>query len=122
MVEPLCLAGVITGRANPPSDPTHEHGFIFIGSKYTFFSRPGWDNTEPRAIANSGLITGFNFNGPASDLESTASGASRTATPFSGAKTPPPRGRGCARAGRGSVSEGRALPGHLTSTVTRIQG
>jgi hypothetical protein len=62
-------AGVITGRANPPSDPTHEHGFILIGSKYMIFSRPGWDNTEPRAIANSGLITGFNFNGPASNLD-----------------------------------------------------
>jgi hypothetical protein len=44
---------------------------------------------------------------------STASGASRTATAFSGAKTHPPRRRGCARAGCGSVSKGRALPGSL---------
>ena len=27
-----------------------------------FFSRPGWDNTEPRAIANSGLITGYSYS------------------------------------------------------------
>ena len=34
-------------------------------------------------------------------------------TAFSGAKTHPPRRRGGARAGCGSVSEGRALPGSL---------
>src|ERR1041385_8638071 len=32
------------------------HGFILRGSTYTFFSQPGWDNTEARAIGNSGLI------------------------------------------------------------------
>jgi hypothetical protein len=57
-------SGVITGNAFSPSDPSHEQGFILIGSTYTFFSRPGWDNTEPRAIANSGLITGHSNNGP----------------------------------------------------------
>jgi hypothetical protein len=51
-------AGVITGSAFSSSDPSHEQGFILIGAKYTFFSRPGWSNTEPRAISNSGLITG----------------------------------------------------------------
>jgi hypothetical protein len=61
--------GAIVGGALPPSDATHEHGFILIGSRYTFFSRPGWDNTEARAISNSGLITGFNFNGPFSNLD-----------------------------------------------------
>jgi hypothetical protein len=62
-------ADLSISRANPPSDPTHEQGFILIGSKYTFFSRPGWDNTEPRATANSGRITGFNFNGPSTNLD-----------------------------------------------------
>jgi hypothetical protein len=53
--------GTIVGSAYPPSDPTHEQGFILVGTTYSFFSRPGWDITEPRAIANSGLITGSNF-------------------------------------------------------------
>jgi hypothetical protein len=54
--------GVIVGSAFPPSDPSHEQGFILMGAMYTFFSRPGWDNTEPRAISNSGLITGLSYN------------------------------------------------------------
>ena len=61
--------GTIVGGAFAPSDPTHEQGFILVGSKYTFFSRTGWDNTEPRAIANSGLITGYSAT---SDLSTTA--------------------------------------------------
>jgi hypothetical protein len=53
-------AGVITGPATIGSGT--EQGFILRGTTYAFFSRPGWDNTEPRAIANSGLITGYNFS------------------------------------------------------------
>jgi len=49
--------GVIAGRALAGS----EQGFILRGSTYTLFSRPGWDNTQPRALANSGLITGYSF-------------------------------------------------------------
>ena len=56
--------GTIVGTAFSPLDPTHQQGFLLIGSTYTFFSRPGWDNTSARAIADSGLITGFNYNGP----------------------------------------------------------
>jgi len=52
--------GVITGSASTVDGP--EQGFILHGSTYTLFSRPGWDNTEPRAIANSGLITGWSFS------------------------------------------------------------
>lgn len=54
-------AGVIVGSAFPASDP-HEQGFILIGSNYTFFSRPGWDNTEARAISASGLVTGYSYD------------------------------------------------------------
>jgi uncharacterized membrane protein len=54
--------GTVTGGAFPPSDPTHERGFILVGSYYTFFSRPGWNNTEARAIAQSGLVTGYNHD------------------------------------------------------------
>ncbi|HEX4598021.1 MAG TPA: hypothetical protein VH278_09565 [Burkholderiaceae bacterium] len=54
-------AGVIIGSALPSSNPSHQQGFILIGSNYTFFSRPGWDVTAARAIANSGLITGSNY-------------------------------------------------------------
>jgi hypothetical protein len=52
--------GVITGGATDPAGI--QHGFILRGSTYTLFSRLGWDNTAGRAIANSGLITGQNFN------------------------------------------------------------
>jgi hypothetical protein len=58
--------GTITGYAFSPADPTHQQGFVLTGSKYTFFSRPGWDNTEARAIANSGLITGYSFTSDSS--------------------------------------------------------
>jgi hypothetical protein len=52
--------GVITGLGL--TDAGTEQGFILCGSTYRFFSRPDWDNTEPRAIANSGRITGYNFS------------------------------------------------------------
>jgi hypothetical protein len=52
--------GLITGLGL--TDAGTEQGFILCGSTYTFFSRPDWDNTEPRAIANSGLITGWSFS------------------------------------------------------------
>ncbi len=55
-------AGVITGVASPIATGTPQQGFVLRGSTYTFFSRPGWDNTEGRAISNSGLITGDNFS------------------------------------------------------------
>src|SRR5215472_2431472 len=54
-------AGAVVGGAHPPTDPTHEQGYILIGSTYAFFSRPGWSNTEARAIANLGLITGYSY-------------------------------------------------------------
>jgi hypothetical protein len=52
--------GVITGPATTVDGL--ERGFILHGSTYTLFTRRGWDNTEPRAIANSGLITGWSFS------------------------------------------------------------
>lgn len=53
-------AGVITGVATASGG--NEQGFVLRGSVYTFFTRPGWENTEGRAIGNSGLITGYSFN------------------------------------------------------------
>src|SRR6266852_6693842 len=53
-------AGVVVGSATTTADP-NEKGFILTGSVYKFFSRPGWTNTEPRAIGNSGLVTGFSY-------------------------------------------------------------
>jgi len=103
-------AGVIVGGAFPPSDPTHEQGFILIGSKYTFFSRPGWDNTEARAIANSGLITGFNFNGPYSnqDFSTTAGFIYNPFTKTLTDATPPGSGTGF------SVTQGMNASGRIT--------
>ena len=83
--------GTIVGSAFSPSDPTHEQGFILNGSKYTFFSRPGWDNTEPRAIANSGLITGYSAT---SDLSTTAGFIYNAGTNTFTDATPPGSGTG----------------------------
>src|SRR5438132_10451750 len=52
-------AGVIVGIAVAADG--HEQGFILANGVYTFFSRPGWDNTEPRSIGNSGLVVGTSF-------------------------------------------------------------
>jgi len=51
--------GVITGLAFTAETG---QGFLLRGSTYTLFARAGWDNTEARAIADSGLITGFNVS------------------------------------------------------------
>jgi hypothetical protein len=91
-------SGAIVGGAFPPSDPTHQQGFILIGSKYTFFSRPGWDNTAARAISNSGLITGFNYNGvgdiPNPDFSTTAGFIYNPVTKTFTDATPPGSGTG----------------------------
>jgi len=84
-------SGTIVGFASSPLDPTHQQGFILIGSKYTFFSRPGWDNTAPRAIANSGLITGYSFT---SDQSSFAGFVYNASTNTFTDATPPGSGDG----------------------------
>jgi hypothetical protein len=53
--------GVIVGLATTGPD-FQAQGFILHGSAYTFFSRPGWKNTEARAIGNSGLVTGWSVD------------------------------------------------------------
>jgi hypothetical protein len=95
--------GIIVGGAFSPSDPTHEQGFVLIGSKYTFFSRPGWDNTEARAIANSGLITGYNYT---SDLSTTAGFIYNAGTNTFTDATPPGSGTGFS-ATQGMNADGR---------------
>jgi len=55
-------AGAIVGSAFSASDPSHEQGFILIGSKYRVFSRPDWNNTSGRAISPSGLVTGYSYD------------------------------------------------------------
>lgn len=57
-------AGVIAGNALSAACGGCEVGFILNGTSYKFFAQPGFANTEPRAIANSGLITGFSYNDP----------------------------------------------------------
>ena len=105
-------AGVIVGSAFPPSDPSHEQGFILIGSKYTFFSRPSWGNTEPRAIANSGLITGFNHNGfgniPNPDVSTTAGFIYDPGTNTFTDATPPGSGTGL------SITSGMNADGRIS--------
>jgi hypothetical protein len=111
-------AGAIVGGASSPSDPTHEQGFILIGSKYTFFSRPGWDNTEARAIANSGLITGFSFNGPYSnqDFSATAGFIYNPVTKTFTDATPPGSGTGF------SLTQGMNASGRITGDGRQPDG
>jgi hypothetical protein len=54
-------SGTIVGTATSPSDFS-ERGFILSGSTYTFFSWPGWDNTEARGIGNQGLVVGYSYS------------------------------------------------------------
>jgi uncharacterized membrane protein len=49
-------AGVVVGS----TVTTPKQGFIYDGA-YTFFSRPGWTNTEARSISNSGLVVGWSY-------------------------------------------------------------
>ncbi len=97
--------GTIVGGAFSPSDPTHEQGFILIGSKYTFFSRPGWDNTSARAIANSGLITGYSYT---SDQSTTAGFIYNAGTNTFTDATPPGSGAGF------SVTQGMNADGRIS--------
>jgi len=97
--------GTIVGSAVSPSDPTHEQGFILIGSKYTFFSRPGWDRTEPRAIANSGLITGSSYT---SDLSVNAGFIYDARTNTFTDATPPGSGTGF------SITQGMNAAGRIS--------
>ncbi len=97
--------GTIVGSAFSPSDPTHEQGFILIGSKYTFFSRPGWDNTSARAIANSGLITGYSYT---SDQSTTAGFIYNAGTNTFTDATPPGSGTGF------SVTQGMNADGRIS--------
>ena len=55
-------SGVVVGVADPASGTGPRKGFILNGSTYTFFSRPGWDNTEPRGISNQGLVVGWSYS------------------------------------------------------------
>src|SRR3989442_1637138 len=50
--------GVMVGPTGFP-----ENGFVrSTDGTYTLFSKPGWDNTEPRGVSNTGLVTGYAFN------------------------------------------------------------
>ena len=97
--------GTIVGAAYLHSDPTHEQGFILSGSKYTFFSQPGWDTTEARAIANSGLITGYSGT---ADLTTTAGFIYNPRTKSFTNATPPGSGAGF------SVTQGMNADGRIS--------
>ncbi len=55
-------AGTVVGDAYTLPDYQQSQGFILTGSAYRIFSRPGWANTEPRFIGNSGLVTGWSVD------------------------------------------------------------
>ena len=56
--------GVVVGGAQVSAGAS-ELGFILNGITYTFFSKPGWQQTEARAVGNSGIVTGTAFNNDA---------------------------------------------------------
>ena len=78
--------GIVAGGAYSPVDPTHEQGFILVGSRYRFFSQPGWNNTEARAISNSGIVTGYSYTDDQSQtagfIYNPATGSFTDATPL----------------------------------------
>jgi probable HAF family extracellular repeat protein len=55
-------SGQITGFAGTASGP--ERGFLLTGTTYDFFDYlPGtYDSTQPRALSNSGIVTGYAFD------------------------------------------------------------
>ena len=65
-------AGVVTGSALFAACGNCEVGFILTGTTYKFFSQQGFANTEPRAIASSGLITGYSYNDPTGAPQTTS--------------------------------------------------
>jgi len=121
--------GTITGGAFPPSDPTHEQGYVLVRSHYTFFSRPGWSNTEGRAIAQSGLVTGYNYDDTfttcAGFVYDPATGVFTDATPpgsgpcFSTAQGMNASGR---ITGDGRLPDGTGRYGFIWQQGTLVQG
>ncbi|HVN47179.1 MAG TPA: hypothetical protein VMT66_18290 [Steroidobacteraceae bacterium] len=65
-------AGVVTGSALSAACGNCEVGFILTGKTYKFFAQQGFANTEPRAISNSGLITGYSYNDPTGAPQTTS--------------------------------------------------
>ena len=65
-------AGVVTGSALSAACGNCEVGFILMGTTYKFFAQQGFANTEPRAIASSGLITGYSYNDPTGAPQTTS--------------------------------------------------
>ena len=54
-------SGAIAGKAVNLLG-TQSQGFVLNGSTYSFFSYPGYSFTEPRALSNSGIVTGWAYN------------------------------------------------------------
>lgn len=80
-------SGTIVGTTTT----TPKQGFIFSGGAYTFFSRPGWTNTEARGVNNAGLVTGWSYELDGSGVLTASEGfifnpatASFTAIPVAG--------------------------------------
>ena len=69
-------SGVVVGIAVPTAGGPNQ-GFLLSNSTYTFFSRPGWDNTSPRGIGEQGLVVGWSFS---NDVSQSPFGA--TQVPF----------------------------------------
>ncbi|HSN21429.1 MAG TPA: hypothetical protein VLS49_12165, partial [Usitatibacter sp.] len=63
------FGAIVGGTATTP-----EQGFIFQAGTYTYFSRPGWTNTEARAVNNAGLVTGWSYETDASGGTTSSSG------------------------------------------------
>ena len=57
-------SGTVVGGASD-SLGSFEEGFILSGGvlPYSFFTQPGWTDTQARAIGNSGLVTGYSTIG-----------------------------------------------------------
>lgn len=90
-LEPSALGMNDTGTIVGTTNTTPKQGFIFSGGAYTFFSRPGWSNTEARGVNNSGLVTGWSYETDSTGAVTASEGfifnpftASFTAIPVAG--------------------------------------
>jgi uncharacterized membrane protein len=62
-------AGVVVGSAVPNPLSTTPSGFILDTSGYQFFVHPGYNQTVPRGVGPTGLVTGYATNLPSGSPE-----------------------------------------------------
>ena len=60
-LQPSALGMNDVGTVVGATITTPEQAFVYSGGAYGFFSRPGWTNTEARAVNNAGRVAGWSY-------------------------------------------------------------